>query len=140
MLTPQTDGISSSGKIIKTDQQDIVSPTVADSPVAVPALCAAALFPMDLRVGERGMRPGSDTALFTPLHPPLLLTQFPSQPCTTFSQQQLHQQIRFNVEQRRREQEQHEKQQELQQLKHKDKSQQSERTHSHTHTHTQSSP
>uniref|UniRef100_A0A3P8UZH0 Histone deacetylase n=1 Tax=Cynoglossus semilaevis TaxID=244447 RepID=A0A3P8UZH0_CYNSE len=80
---------------------------------------------MDLRVGERGMRPGSDTALFAPLHPPLLLTQFSSQPCAPFSQQHLHQQIRYNVEQRRREQEHHEKQQELQQLKHKDKSQQS---------------
>ncbi|KAM4563017.1 histone deacetylase 7 isoform 3-T4 [Odontesthes bonariensis] len=80
---------------------------------------------MDLRVGERGMRPGSDTALLTPLHPPLLLTPFSPQPRTSFSQQQLHQQIRFNMEQRRREQEHHEKQQELQQLKHKDKSQQS---------------
>ncbi|XP_029911839.1 histone deacetylase 7 isoform X2 [Myripristis murdjan] len=80
---------------------------------------------MDLRVGERGMRPGSDTALLTPLHPPLLLTPFSPQPCTSFSQQQLHQHIRFNMEQRRREQEQQEKQQELQQLKHKDKSQQS---------------
>uniref|UniRef100_A0A3B4UMI2 Histone deacetylase n=1 Tax=Seriola dumerili TaxID=41447 RepID=A0A3B4UMI2_SERDU len=49
---------------------------------------------MDLRVGERGLRPGSDTALLTPLHPPLLLTQFSSQPCTSYSQQQLHQQIR----------------------------------------------
>ncbi|CAN9515848.1 unnamed protein product [Ophioblennius macclurei] len=80
---------------------------------------------MDLRVGERGMRPGSDTALLTPLHPPLLLTPFSAQPRTSFSQQQLHQHIRFNMEQRRREQEHHEKQQELQQLKHKDKSQQS---------------
>ncbi|XP_068454279.1 histone deacetylase 7 [Clinocottus analis] len=79
---------------------------------------------MDLRVGERGMRPGSDTALLTPLHPPLLLTPFSPQPRASFSQQQLHQHIRFNMEQRRREQEQ-EKQQELQQLKHKDKSQQS---------------
>uniref|UniRef100_A0A3Q1HA46 Histone deacetylase n=1 Tax=Anabas testudineus TaxID=64144 RepID=A0A3Q1HA46_ANATE len=35
---------------------------------------------MDLRVGERGMRPGSDTALLTPLHPPLLLSPFSSQP------------------------------------------------------------
>ncbi|KAM3618772.1 uncharacterized protein V6R79_024683 [Siganus canaliculatus] len=80
---------------------------------------------MDLRVGERGMRPGSDTALLTPLHPPLLLTPFSPQPRTSFSHQQLHQHIRFNMEQRRREQEHHEKQQELQQLKHKDKSQQS---------------
>ncbi|XP_017266771.1 histone deacetylase 7 [Kryptolebias marmoratus] len=80
---------------------------------------------MDLRVGERGMRPGSDTALLTPLHPPLLLTPFSPQARPSFSQQQLHQQIRFNMEHRRREQEHHEKQQELQQLKHKDKSQQS---------------
>ncbi|XP_077402182.1 histone deacetylase 7 isoform X2 [Vanacampus margaritifer] len=80
---------------------------------------------MDLRVGERGMRPGSDTALLTPLHPPLLLSPFSPQTRTSFSQQQLHQHIRFNMEQRRREQEHHEKQQELQQLKNKDKSQQS---------------
>uniref|UniRef100_A0A3P8PUD4 Histone deacetylase n=1 Tax=Astatotilapia calliptera TaxID=8154 RepID=A0A3P8PUD4_ASTCA len=66
---------------------------------------------MDLRVGERGMRPGSDTVLLTPLHPPLHLSPFSPQPRSSFSQQQLHQQIR--------------KQQELQQLKHKDKSQQS---------------
>ncbi|XP_061528568.1 histone deacetylase 7 isoform X3 [Phycodurus eques] len=80
---------------------------------------------MDLRVGERGMRPGSDTALLTPLHPPLLLSPFSSQTRTSFSQQQLQQHIRFNMEQRRREQEHNEKQQELQQLKNKDKSQQS---------------
>ncbi|KAF0036684.1 hypothetical protein F2P81_011996 [Scophthalmus maximus] len=118
------DGIDTSRNIIKADRQDIIFRIVADPSVAVPVLCAA-LFPMDLRVGERGMRPGSDTALFTPLHPPLLLTQFSSPPCASFSQQHLHQQIRFNVEQRRREQDHHEKQQELQQLKHKDKSQQS---------------
>ncbi|XP_068997068.1 histone deacetylase 7 isoform X2 [Embiotoca jacksoni] len=124
MFTTQTDGISTSGGIIKTDVQDNIFHTVADSSVAVPVSCAT-LFPMDLRVGERGMRPGSDTALLTPLHPPLLLSPFSPQPRTSFSQQQLHQQIRFNMEQRRREQEHHEKQQELQQLKHKDKSQQS---------------
>uniref|UniRef100_A0A3Q2Z1I6 Histone deacetylase n=1 Tax=Hippocampus comes TaxID=109280 RepID=A0A3Q2Z1I6_HIPCM len=49
---------------------------------------------MDLRVGERGMRPGSDTALLTPLHPPLLLSPFPPQSRTSFSQQQLQQHIR----------------------------------------------
>ncbi|XP_077580078.1 histone deacetylase 7 [Stigmatopora nigra] len=80
---------------------------------------------MDLRVGERGMRPGSETALLTPLHPPLLLSPFSPQTRTSFSQQQLQQHIRFNMEQRRREQEHQEKQQELQQLKNKDKSQQS---------------
>ncbi|XP_061657314.1 histone deacetylase 7 isoform X2 [Syngnathoides biaculeatus] len=87
-------------------------------------LCVTS-FLMDLRVGERGMRPGSDTALLTPLHPPLLLSPFSSQTRTSFSQQQLQQHIRFNMEQRRREQEHNEKQQELQQLKNKDKSQQS---------------
>ncbi|XP_037128393.1 histone deacetylase 7 isoform X2 [Syngnathus acus] len=70
---------------------------------------------MDLRIGERGMRPGSDTALLTPLHPPLLLSPFSPQTRTSFSQHQLQQHIR----------EHHEKQQELQQLKNKDKSQQS---------------
>ncbi|XP_029012298.1 histone deacetylase 7 isoform X2 [Betta splendens] len=124
MFTPQTDGLGSSGDFIKTRRQDRAFHTVTDSSAAAPLSCGA-LFPMDLRVGERGMRPGSDTALLTPLHPPLLLSPFSSQPCTSFSQQQLHQQIRFNMEQRRREQEHHEKQQELQQLKHKDKSQQS---------------
>lgn len=124
MFTLQTDGLSTSGDIVKTDRRDNRFCTVADSSVVVPVSCAA-LFPMDLRVGERGMRPGSDTALLTPLHPPLLLTPFSSQPRTSFSQQQLHHHIRFNMEQRRREQEHHEKQQELQQLKHKDKSQQS---------------
>ncbi|XP_019128104.2 histone deacetylase 7 isoform X2 [Larimichthys crocea] len=124
MFTPQTDGISTSGYIIKTDRQDNIYHTVADSSVAVP-VSFTALFPMDLRVGERGMRPGSDTALLTPLHPPLLLGPLPPHSRPSFSQQQLHQHIRFNMEQRRREQEQHEKQQELQQLKHKDKSQQS---------------
>ncbi|XP_051805612.1 histone deacetylase 7 isoform X1 [Acanthochromis polyacanthus] len=124
MFTTQTDGVSTSGNILKTDRRDSLHHTATDSSVAVPVSCAA-LFPMDLRVGERGMRPGSDTALLTPLHPPLLLTPFSPQPRTSFSQQQLHQHIRFNMEQRRREQEHHEKQQELQQLKHKDKSQQS---------------
>ncbi|XP_061908339.1 histone deacetylase 7-like isoform X3 [Entelurus aequoreus] len=81
--------------------------------------------PMDLRVGERGMRPGSDTALLSPLHPPLLLSPFSPPARTSFSQQQLQQHIRFNMEQRRREQEHQEKHQELQQLKNKDKSQQS---------------
>ncbi|KAF7647659.1 hypothetical protein LDENG_00168690 [Lucifuga dentata] len=103
---------------------DSSSSLFPDSSVAV-LVSPATFFPMDLRVGERGMRPGSDTALLTPLHPPLLLTPFSPQPRTSFSQQQLQQHIRFNMEQRRREQEQQEKQQELQQLKHKDKSQQS---------------
>lgn len=40
------------------------------------------------------MRPGSDTVLLTPLHPPLHLSPFSPQPRSSFSQQQLHQQIR----------------------------------------------
>lgn len=63
-----------------------------DSSVAVSR--TSLLFPMDLRVGERGMRPGSDTVLLTPLHPPLHLSPFSPQPRSSFSQQQLHQQIR----------------------------------------------
>lgn len=46
------------------------------------------------------MRPGSDTALLTPLHPPLLLTPFSPQPRTSFSQQQLHQHIRVILQKR----------------------------------------
>nr|XP_020491637.1 histone deacetylase 7-like isoform X1 [Labrus bergylta] len=123
MFTPQADGTSTSVDLLKTDTQNSVFHPVADSSVALPLLNKA-LFPMDLRVGERGMRPCSDTALLTPLHPPLLLAPFSTPPRTSFSQQQLHQHIRFNMEQRRREQEHHEKQ-ELQQLKYKEKSQQS---------------
>lgn len=66
---------------------------LTDTSVAV-LVPSVASFPMDLRVGERVMRPGSDTALLTPLHPPLLLTPFSPQPRTSFSQQQLHQHIR----------------------------------------------
>lgn len=43
------------------------------------------------------MRPGSDTALLTPLHPPLLLTPFSPQARTSFSQQQLHQHLRVSL-------------------------------------------
>lgn len=124
MFTRHIDGIHTSDSFIETNQQDYIFYNLKDCTVAVPVSCAAS-FPMDLRVGERGMRPGSDMALLTPLHPPLHLSTFSPQPRTSFSQQQLHQHIRFNMEQRRREQEHHEKQQELQQLKHKDKSQQS---------------
>ncbi|KAK7884799.1 hypothetical protein WMY93_027922 [Mugilogobius chulae] len=125
MLKRQLDGLHTVNSFVKINQEDIIFHTFKDSTVAVPVSCAAS-FPMDLRVvGERGMRSGSDTALLTPLHPPLLLSPFSPQPRTSFSHQQLHHHIRFNMEQRRREQEQHEKQQELQQLKHKDKSQQS---------------
>ncbi|KAJ8409206.1 hypothetical protein AAFF_G00242270 [Aldrovandia affinis] len=92
----------------------------ASGPSAVPVSSPSGLAPMDLRVGQRLVRPGSDTAMLTPLPPPFLPL-----PCSQFSQQQLHQHIRFNMEQRRREQEQEKLHQELQQLRHKDKSQQS---------------
>ncbi|XP_073669140.1 histone deacetylase 7 isoform X2 [Paramisgurnus dabryanus] len=78
--------------------------------------------PMDLRVGERLVRPGSDTAFLSPLHPPLLLSPFNTQHCSQYSQPQM-QRIQFNMEQHLRDQEQ--AKQQLQQLKHKDKSQQS---------------
>ncbi|XP_071228288.1 histone deacetylase 7-like isoform X2 [Salvelinus alpinus] len=120
MFTLRTDGITASGPTVDKDRRDSFFSRVSESSVSAPL----GSVPMDLRVTERVMRPGSDTALLTPLHPPLLLSPFSPQPCTPFSQQQLHQHIRFNMEQRRREQEQ-EKQQELQQLWHKDKSQQS---------------
>ncbi|XP_061113856.1 histone deacetylase 7 isoform X2 [Conger conger] len=118
MYTQQADGITASGQTLETDRQEthLAGATVAVSGEAVP---------MDLRVGQRAVRPGSDTAMLTPLphpHPLLLPSTFSPQPCSQFSQQQLH--FRFNMEQRRREQEQ-EKQQELQQLWHKDKSKQS---------------
>ncbi|KPP58469.1 hypothetical protein Z043_123699 [Scleropages formosus] len=35
---------------------------------------------MDLRVGQRLVRPGSDTAMLTPLPHPLLLSPFSPQP------------------------------------------------------------
>uniref|UniRef100_A0A9J7ZBQ3 Histone deacetylase n=1 Tax=Cyprinus carpio carpio TaxID=630221 RepID=A0A9J7ZBQ3_CYPCA len=44
---------------------------------------------MDLRVGERLVRPGSDTAFLSPLHPPLLIGPFNPQHCSQYSQQQL---------------------------------------------------
>ncbi|XP_069038801.1 histone deacetylase 7 isoform X3 [Lepisosteus oculatus] len=121
----KTDGITAQGQTLRPDQQesDSLGATADVSPPVSVAVPQAA--PMDLRVGQRLVRPGSETAMLTPLPHPLLLGPFPSpQPCAQISQHQLHQQIRFNMEQRRREQEQ-EKQQELQQLWHKDKSKQS---------------
>ncbi|XP_052338133.1 histone deacetylase 7-like [Oncorhynchus keta] len=114
MFTLRADTTTASGPTLDKDQRDSVFSRVAEPSVSAPL----GSVPMDLRVTERVMRPGSDTAL----HPPLLHSPFSHQPCTTFSQHQLHQHIRFNMEQRRSEQE---KQQELQQLWHKDKSQQS---------------
>lgn len=80
--------------------------------------------PMDLRVGERLLRPGSgsDTAFLSPLHPPLLIG-YNTQHCSQYSQQQLQRIQQYNMEQHLQDQEQ--AKQQLQQLKHKDKSQQS---------------
>ncbi|KAG9353497.1 hypothetical protein JZ751_018099 [Albula glossodonta] len=79
--------------------------------------------PMDLRVSQHLVRPGSGAAmLMSPPHPVHLSPYLP-QPCPPYSQQ-LQQHVQFNMEQRRRVEEK-EKQQELQQLWHKDKSQQS---------------
>ncbi|XP_041097512.1 histone deacetylase 7 isoform X5 [Polyodon spathula] len=96
------------------------------SPPASLAVPQAA--PMDLRVGQRLVRPDSDRTMLTPVpphHHPLLIGTYPGPPpCTQISQQQLQQHIRFNMEQRRLEQE-HEQQKELQQLWHKEKNKQS---------------
>uniref|UniRef100_A0A671KZ44 Histone deacetylase n=1 Tax=Sinocyclocheilus anshuiensis TaxID=1608454 RepID=A0A671KZ44_9TELE len=73
---------------------------------------------MDLRVGERLVRPGSDTAFLSPLHPPLLIGPFNPQHCSQYSHQQLQ-----RIQQHLRDQELAKLQ--LQQLKNKDKSQQS---------------
>uniref|UniRef100_A0A671KXR3 Histone deacetylase n=1 Tax=Sinocyclocheilus anshuiensis TaxID=1608454 RepID=A0A671KXR3_9TELE len=78
---------------------------------------------MDLRVGERLVRPGSDTAFLSPLHPPLLIGPFNPQHCSQYSHQQLQRIQPYNMEQHLRDQELAKLQ--LQQLKNKDKSQQS---------------
>ncbi|XP_048872627.1 histone deacetylase 7 isoform X3 [Brienomyrus brachyistius] len=78
---------------------------------------------MDLRVGQRLVRPVADAAMLTPLPPPLLLGSFSAQPCSQFTQQQL-QHMQFTMEQQRRDQEK-DKQQKLHQLWHKEKSQRS---------------
>ncbi|XP_059397049.1 histone deacetylase 7-like isoform X1 [Carassius carassius] len=78
---------------------------------------------MDLRVGERLVRPGSDTAFLSPLHPPLLINPFNPQHCSQYSQQQLQRIQPYNMDQHLRDQD--IAKQQLQQLKNKDKSQQS---------------
>lgn len=45
--------------------------------------------PMDLRIGDRMVRPVSDTAILSPLHPPLLLGPFNTQHCPQYSQPQM---------------------------------------------------
>ncbi|XP_061076978.1 histone deacetylase 7-like isoform X2 [Conger conger] len=127
MSTPRADGIAASGHTVESDERErSVSGAPVDDRVARSGLSwlREAPAPMDLRVSQRLVRPGSDTAMLLPQHHPLQLGTFSPQPCSPYSQQQLQQHIRFNMEQRRHE-EAKEKQQELQQLWHKDKSQQS---------------
>ncbi|XP_051517905.1 histone deacetylase 7-like isoform X1 [Myxocyprinus asiaticus] len=119
MYTRLADGSCAAGLIIESDQRDSHCWGVAESSLSSPTGPA----PMDLRVGERLVRPGSDTAFLSPLHPPLLLSPFNPQHCSQYSQSQLQHIQHLNMEQRLRDQEQ--AKQQLQQLKHKDKSQQS---------------
>ncbi|XP_035244301.1 histone deacetylase 7-like isoform X1 [Anguilla anguilla] len=126
MFTPRADGITASCHIVESDEREgSVSGAAADDRVARSGLSwlREASAPMDLRVSQRLVRPGADTAMLLPQHHPLHLGAFSPPPCSPYSQQQ-QQHIRFSMEQRRRE-EAKEKQQELQQLWHKDKSQQS---------------
>ncbi|XP_066564422.1 histone deacetylase 7 isoform X3 [Amia ocellicauda] len=125
MYNGKTDGIADRGKSLGPDDQDsrIEAATADVSPPLSVAVPQAA--PMDLRVGQRLVRPGSDTAMLTSIPHPLLISPFPgAQPCTQISHAQLQQHIRFNMEQQRRREQEQEKQQELQNLWHKDKSKQ----------------
>ncbi|XP_065142539.1 histone deacetylase 7 isoform X1 [Paramisgurnus dabryanus] len=118
MYTRLADGVCEAGLITESDHRDAHCWTHTESSL----LSRVGSAPMDLRVGERLVRPGSDTAFLSPLHPPLLLSPFNTQHCSQYSQPQM-QRIQFNMEQHLRDQEQ--AKQQLQQLKHKDKSQQS---------------
>ncbi|XP_060925517.1 histone deacetylase 7-like [Limanda limanda] len=75
--------------------------------------------PMDLRVTQRLLHPGPDSAMLTP-RPPFFLGPLTAQHCSQFSQQHLQ----FNIEQRQREMEE-EKREELQHLIRKNKNEQS---------------
>ncbi|XP_067302938.1 histone deacetylase 7 isoform X2 [Pseudorasbora parva] len=118
MYSRLADGSCAAGLIVESDQRDTHYWGGAEESLLSPTGPA----PMDLRVGERLVRPGSDTAFLSPLHPPLLIGPFNPQHCSQYSQPQL-QHIQYNMEQHLRDQEQ--AKQQLQQLKHKDKSQQS---------------
>ncbi|XP_051961887.1 histone deacetylase 7-like isoform X1 [Xyrauchen texanus] len=119
MYARLADGSCAAGLIVESDQRDSYCWGVAESLLSSPAGPTH----MDLRVGERLVRPGSDTAFLSPLHPPLLLSPFNPQHCSQYSHSQLQHIQQLNMEQRLRDQEQ--AKQQLQQLKHKDKSQQS---------------
>ncbi|XP_053291497.1 histone deacetylase 7 isoform X4 [Pleuronectes platessa] len=75
--------------------------------------------PMDLRVTQRLLHPGPDSAMLTP-RPPFFLGPLTAQHCSQFSQQHLQ----YNIEQRQREMEE-EKREELQHLIRKNKNEQS---------------
>ncbi|XP_039519946.1 histone deacetylase 7-like isoform X1 [Pimephales promelas] len=119
MYSRLADGSCAAGLIVEPDQRDIRYWGVAEESLSPPT----GPVPMDLRVGERLVRPGSDTAFLSPLHPPLLIGPFSAQHCSQYSQSQLQHIQQYNMEQHLRDQEQ--AKQQLQQLKHKDKSQQS---------------
>ncbi|XP_053291495.1 histone deacetylase 7 isoform X3 [Pleuronectes platessa] len=74
---------------------------------------------MDLRVTQRLLHPGPDSAMLTP-RPPFFLGPLTAQHCSQFSQQHLQ----YNIEQRQREMEE-EKREELQHLIRKNKNEQS---------------
>ncbi|XP_016092154.1 histone deacetylase 7 isoform X1 [Sinocyclocheilus grahami] len=120
MYARLADGSCALELIVESDQRDTHCWGVAaEDSVSSPSGPA----PMDLRVGERLVRPGSDTAFLSPLHPPLLIGPFNPQHCSQYSQQQLQRIQPYNMEQHLRDQELAKLQ--LQQLKNKDKSQQS---------------
>ncbi|XP_056886405.1 histone deacetylase 7-like isoform X4 [Takifugu flavidus] len=75
--------------------------------------------PMDLRVTQRFLQPGPDSAMLAP-HPPFFLGPLTSQNCSQLTQQQLQ----YNVEHRQREMEE-QKREKLQQLIRKNKDEQS---------------
>ncbi|XP_016353006.1 histone deacetylase 7-like [Sinocyclocheilus anshuiensis] len=120
MYARLADGSCALGLIVESDQRDTHCWGVtAEDSVSSPTGPA----PMDLRVGERLVRPGSNPAFLSPLHPPLLIGPFSPQHCSQYSQQQLQRIQSYNMEQHLRDQEL--AKQQLQQLKNKDKSQQS---------------
>ncbi|XP_059383254.1 histone deacetylase 7-like [Carassius carassius] len=119
MYARLADGSCAVGLIVESDQRDTHCWGAPEDSVWSPTGPA----PMDLRVGERLVRPGSDPAFLSPLHPPLLINPFNPQHCSQYSQQQLQRIQSYNMEQHLRDQEL--AKQQLQQLKNKDKSQQS---------------
>ncbi|KAL4623674.1 histone deacetylase 7 isoform X1 [Arapaima gigas] len=122
--TELQDGSTAPGHSVDRERQGSPSSRAAADISAPAPASAPGSTPMDLRVGQRLVRPGSDTAMLTPLPHPLLLSPFSPQPCSQYSQLQLNQHIQLSMEQQRREEEK-DKQQKLQQLWNKGKAEQS---------------